>query len=210
MAYTLYYAPGTASLAVHWALVALGVPFDTNRLSLDAGDQRAPAYLALNPAGRVPTLVVDAEPVAESAAILMLLAERHPDAGLAPPPGSPDRAGWLQTMVFIANGLQPAFRDWFYAVEDGGPEGADFVRALARRRIEAAWDRLDRRLAGREFLFGDAPGAADYLTAMHMRWSRNMPRPATAWPNLAALAVRMAALPTYAELVRREAITPWP
>jgi glutathione S-transferase len=210
MAYTLYYAPGTASLAVHWALVALGVPFDTHRLSLDAGDQRAPAYLALNPAGRVPTLVVDGQPVAESAAILMLLAERHPDAGLAPPPGSPERAKWLETVVFIANGLQPAFRDWFYADKDGDPADAEAVRALARRRIEAAWERLDAQLAEREYLFGEGPGAADYLTAMHMRWSRNMPRPATDWPRLAALAARMAALPTYAELVGREAITPWP
>ena len=147
MTYTLYYAPGVASLAVHWALLELGVPFEARALSLEAGDQRTPAYLKLNPAGRVPTLVVDGEGVGEAVAILMLLAERHPDACLAPPPGAPDRARWLETMVFIANGLAAPFRDWFYADKDGDPAGADAVRALARRRIEAAWDRLGARLA---------------------------------------------------------------
>jgi glutathione S-transferase len=210
MAYTLYYAQGTASLAVHWALIELGVPFETQKLSFDAGDQRDPAYLKLNPAGRVPTLVVDGEPVAESTAILMLLAERHPDAGLAPAVGSPERTKWLETMVFIANGLQPPFRDWFYADKDGDPAGAEAVRALARLRIEAAWDRLDGQLAGRKFLFGDGPGAADYLVIMLMRWSRNMPKPATQWPALAAYAARMTALPSFLELARREELAPWP
>jgi glutathione S-transferase len=210
MGYTLYYSPGTASLAVHWVLIDLGVPFETHRLSFEAGDQRRPEYLKLNPAGRVPTLVVDGQPVAESTAILMLLAERHPHAGLAPPVGSPARAMWLETMVFIANGLQPAFRDWFYADKDGDLAGAEAVRALARRRIEAGWDRLDRQLGARAFLAGDRPGAEDYLAAMLMRWSRNMPRPASDWPALAGYVARMAALTSYAELVKRDDITPWP
>jgi glutathione S-transferase len=210
MAYTLYYSPGTASLAAQWALIELGVSFEARRLSFEAGDQRSPEYLRLNPAGRVPTLIVDDVPVSESTAIVMLLAERHPDAGLSPPPGSPQRAKWLETMVFIANGLQPAFRDWFYADKDGDPAGADAVRALAKRRIEAGWNRLDSQLTGRDFLFGDRPGGADYLAAMLMRWSRNMPRPASDWPALASYTARMAALASYAELVRREGIAPWP
>jgi glutathione S-transferase len=210
MSYTLYYSPGTASLAPHWALIALGEPFDAKPISFEKNEQRAPGYLKLNPSGRVPTLVVDGEPASEAVAILMLLAERHPEARLAPPAGSPQRAKWLQTMAFLANGLAAPFRDWFYADKDGEPAGAEAVRALARRRIEAAWDRLDPALAGREFLFDAQPGGADYLVAMYMRWSRNMPRPAGEWPNLAAFARRMAALPSYAELCRREGLTPWP
>src|SRR4051812_38164428 len=108
--YTLYYAPSTASLAVHWMLIELGVPFETVKLNIKAParDQDAPAYRALNPAGTVPTLVVDGVPVAETAAILMLLAERHPEAGYAPAPGSPQRGPWLQMMMHLTNTLMPA------------------------------------------------------------------------------------------------------
>jgi glutathione S-transferase len=209
--YTLYYSPGTASMAVHWALIELGVPFEAIGLDFDAAEQRDPAYLQLNPSGRVPTLVIDGRPYSESAALMMLLAERHPDAGLAPPPGDPQRARWLETMVFLANTVSPAMRDWFYADKDGAPAGAEAVRDLARSRIEGAWPRLAAALSdGRPFLFGDAPGAADYLAAMLMRWSRNMAHPANEHPELAQYLARMGALRSYAELCRREALTPWP
>lgn len=211
MTYKLYYSPGTASLAVHWMLIELGVPFETVRVDFESGDQRAPAYLKINPAGRVPTLVVNGEAYSESAALLMLLTERHPEAALAPPPGDPRRAKWLETMVWLANTLLPAMRDWFYADKDGEPSGADAVRDLARRRIEGAWPRLAGQLAdGRAFLFGDKPGGADFLAAMLMRWSRNMPHPASEQPALAAYLARMAALPSYRELCRREDLAPWP
>ena len=82
MSYLLFYAPGTASLAVHWMLIELGVPFEAELVDIKA--ERSEAYLRLNPAGRVPTLVVDGTPVSESAALLMLLAERHPEGGFAP------------------------------------------------------------------------------------------------------------------------------
>ena len=211
MTYTLFYAPGTASMAVHWMLIELGAPLELVRVDFEAGDQRDPAYLKLNPAGRVPTLVVDGRPYSESAALLMLLAERHPRAGLAPAPAAPDRAKWLETMLFLANTVSPAFRDWFYANKDGDPAGAEAVRALARSRIEGAWDRLDAQLADSEaYLFGDRPGAVDFLAAMLMRWSRNMPGPANQWPALAGYVGRMADLPSFHELCDREGIAPWP
>jgi glutathione S-transferase len=211
MTYTLYYAPGTASMAVHWALIALGGPFEAVRIDFDAADQRDPSYLRLNPAGRVPTLVVEGVAYSESAALLMLLAERHPGTGLAPPSGDPQRARWLETMVFMANSVSPAMRDWFYADKDGDPAGAAAVRDLAKSRIEGAWPRLAAALAdGRPFLFGDAPGVADYLAAMLMRWSRNMPHPASEQPELGLYLARMGSLPTYADLCRREELVPWP
>lgn len=210
MTYRLFYAPGTASMAVHWALIALDVPFEATLVDIKAGAQRDPDYLRLNPAGRVPTLVVDGAPHGESAALLMLLAERHPEAGLAPPPGSPARAAWLETMLFLANTVLPAMRDWFYADKDGDPADAEAVRRLARSRIEAAWDRLDGGIGEGPFFNGDRPGVADFLAAMVMRWSRNMEKPADRWSNLAAYLARMAALPAYGELCRREGIIPWP
>lgn len=210
MSYTLYYSPGTASLCVHWMLIELGVPFEAQRLDFDRNEQRDPAYLRLNPAGRVPTLVVDGVPHGESAALLMLLAERHPQAGFAPAVGSTARAEWLEWMVFLANGLLPPMRDWFYAEKDGDPNDAPAVKALARQRIEAAYAKLDARLAdGRQFLVGDRLSTVDLLALMLMRWSRNMPKPATTWPHALAYIQRLRARPSFVELYRREGLTEW-
>jgi glutathione S-transferase len=89
---------------------------------------------------------------------------------------SPDRADWLETMVYLANTLLPAMRDWFYASQDGDPTGVEAVTALARRRIEVAWDRLEARMSeGRSYLVGERLSTVDLLAIILMRWSRNMP-----------------------------------
>ena len=210
MAYTLYYSPSGASMAVHWMLIEMGLAFEARLVDIDTGAQRDPEYLRLNPAGRVPTLTIDGIPRTESAALLMLLAERHPETLLAPPPKSPHRAEWLELMVFLANTLLPAMRDWFYADTDGEAQGAQAVQTLARRRIEAAWDRLDAHVAdGRDYLIGGRLSTADFLAIMLMRWSRNMPRRATDWPHLGPYINRLRTLPSFVEVNAREGLSDW-
>jgi len=210
MMYRLYNSPGTAGLAVHWMLIELGAPFAVTMLDFERREQKSAEYLAINPMGRVPTLMVDGTPRTECAALLMLLAERHPEAGLAPPPGDPARADYLQWMIFFANTLQPAFRAWFYADEPAGPENAAAAQASARTQIEAAWLLLDNHFAdGRAFMLGERRSAADFLATMLTRWSRNMPRPATDWPHLARYVARMRATPSLREAHDREGLTDW-
>ena len=210
MTYALYYSPGSASLAVHWMLIETGLPFEAKLVSIDAGANRAPEYLRVTPTGRVPALLVDGAVYTESAALLMLLAERHPDKKLAPLPGSAERASWLELMVYLANAGLPPMRDWFYAGTDGDPAGAEAVKALARRRIELVWDRLDAKLAdGRTHMLGNQLTTADFLATMLMRWSRNMPRPATSWKNLSPYIQRMRAMPSFIDVNRREGLTDW-
>lgn len=81
---TLYYAPGACSLASHIALEETGAPFETVRLNLAKGDQRAPEYLAVNERGRVPALYEDGWVLTENQAILRHVARAHPEAGLWP------------------------------------------------------------------------------------------------------------------------------
>ena len=77
-------------------------------------------------------------------------------------------------------------------------------------RIEAHWQRIDAHLAAHgPHLLGEEPSVADFYLTMLMRWSRNMPRPATDWPRLAALAARMKARPSFAVLYAREGLTEW-
>ncbi len=215
--YTLYYSPGSASMLVHLLLLELDVPHELRRVDLEVGAQRDPEYLRLNPGGVVPTLIVDGAPCWETGALALLLAERHPEAGLAPPPGSPLRPAYLQWMVYLANTLQSAFRWWFYP-EDGAADTAVIQSsrpsgpgsAAVQRRIEAVWDRLDAQLAaGGPYLLGPAPSVVDLYATMLMRWSRKMPRPATDWPQLAGLAARIKARPAWQRLYEIEALTEW-
>lgn len=207
----LYYAPGAASMLVHWLLIELGVPHELEKIDTASGQQKSPEYLALNPNGVVPTLVLDGTPRIEAAALAMTLADRHPRGGLAPAFDAADRADYVQWMFHLANAVQPLFRIWWYPHEPAGAERVDTVRAQVAPRIEAAWQRIDDHLAKHgPYLLGDAPSAADFYLAMLMRWSRNMPKPATAWPRLAALAQRMAARPSFAELYAREGLAEWP
>jgi glutathione S-transferase len=208
--YTLYYSPGTASMAVHLALLEIGVPHELRPLDLDAREQKSAEYLRLNPNGTVPTLVVDGEPTYECAALLLLLGERHPEAGLAPLPGTPARPAYLQWVVHLANTLQPAFRQWFYPQDFAAGENEDETRDFARRRIEAAWQRNDGHLAAAgPWLAGGQLTMADLYATMLMRWSRNMPRPATQWPALSALAARVKARPAWKKLCAIEGLTDW-
>ena len=208
--YTLYYAPGAASFAVHWMLIELGVPFDARLVDFSKDEQKAPQFLALNPEGKVPVMIVDGRPVTEATALLMLLAERHPEAGFAPPAEAPERASYLELMIILANSLLPPFRAWFYPQDFGGPDDVERVKDNASARIEHVFDRLEARLAdGREFLVGSSITAADFLATMLARWSRNMPKPAWDWPNLDAYLKRMKQRDGLREVHAREGLTDW-
>lgn len=208
--YTLYYSPGTASMVVHMALIETGAPFELKQVDIEQGAQRDPAYLALNPRGVVPTLVIDGRPRHESAALLMMLADRHPAAGLAPMPGSPEREAFEQWLVYLSNTLMSTYRFWFYPPELGSAEHPPQVRTALAAKIEGVWDYLDRELAANgPYLLGDNFSAADLLLAMLMRWSRNMPRPASQWPALARLADLIRARPSWQQVYAVEGLSGW-
>src|SRR3546814_20231576 len=99
---------------------------------------------------------------------------------------------------------------WWYPHEPAGEGREEAVHAATRERIESEWTRIDAHLAQHgPYPLGDWPCAADFYLTMLMRWSRHMPRPATAWPPLDALAGRMRALPSFRELYAREGLAHW-
>jgi glutathione S-transferase len=208
--YTLYYAPGSASMVVHLALLEIGAPHRLVKVDFDRDEQRTPDYLRLNPRGQVPTLVIDGQPYFESAALLMILAERHPEAKLAPLPGSELRAAWYQWIVFFTNALGPVYRQWFYPPDLGSPEHPPFVRDALRQKIEGAWSLVDTHLqAHGPYMLGETFSGVDLLALMYMRWSRNMPRPVTEWPALRRYADLMRARPSWRRLYEIEGLTEW-
>lgn len=208
--YILYFSPGTASMAVHQTLLEIGAAHALRKVDFETEAQKSADYLALNPNGMVPTLIVDGHAYYECAALLLLLAERHPEAKLAPAPGTAPRAMFLQWIVHFANTLQPAYRQWFYPQDFAPTEHEKDSKEFARRRIEDVWDRLDAHLAAHgPFILGADFSVADVYATMLMRWSRNMPKPATAWPALAALAQRVKARPSWKKLCEIEDLSGW-
>ena len=210
MATTLYGSSSTASLVVHWLLIELGIEHTLVLLDFDTREQKSADYLALNPAGRVPTLVMGNQVLTEAAAIALHLADLHPEAGLLPAPASPERAQAYRWMFWCANTLQPAYRAWFYADEVAGAANVDAVREGARQQLEAGWAQFTGHLrqAGL-YVLGERISVVDFMLVMLMRWSRNMPRPSDTWPELKAYAERIKARPAFAEVYRREGITDW-
>jgi glutathione S-transferase len=208
--YTLYYAPGSASMAVHLALLEIGAPHRLEKVDLEAGEQHSAAYRKLNPRGQVPTLVIGGKPYFESVGLLMLLAELHPEVRLAPPVGSALQPAWYQWMAFMANSLAPMYRLWFMPKDLGPDELPPVVRDAIRRKIEDSWSLVDVHLGTNgPCMLGAEVSAVDLLTLMYMRWSRNMPKPATDWPALKRFAGLMRRRPSWNKLYEIEGLTEW-
>ena len=209
--YTLYYSPSTASLVVHVALLEIGAKHELKLLDFASKQQKDAAYLALNPNGVVPTLILNGQAYIESAAILMLLAEHHPKAGLAPAHGSVEHDLWRQWIVYLSNDLQSTFRFWFYPQDLGSVEHPESVRRALQHKIEHIFNHIDTHLKQHgPYLLGSQFSAADLLLCMLMRWSRNMPKPATAWSSLNKLTHLVTARPSWKKMQAIEELSTWP
>ncbi len=208
--HTLYYSPGAASLVIHWLLIELDLPYELKLLDFESKQQKSPDYLKLNPSGVVPTLVIDGEVLTESVALLMHLADLHPSNALAPPVGSLARARYYQWLLYLANVVQPLFRNWYYPAEAAGEANVEAVKDSARKRIEVCWQTIDDHLGKNgPWLLGDKLSAADFHLTMLLRWSRNLPKQAIEWPNLARMATTMKARPSFKRLYEEEQLSEW-
>ena len=161
---TLYHASPSRSSIVHWMLEELGEPYKLEVLNLQAGDQRKPAYLAINPMGKVPTLKDGDVVVSEVAAICCYLADTYPKAKLAPPIGDKRRGDYLKWLFYGPSCLEPAMID----------------KALNRPpapRSTAGWADYDTvvevlrsAVGAREYLLGEQFTAADVVIGSGLRW----------------------------------------
>jgi glutathione S-transferase len=182
-------------MAPHAALAEIGLGYELVRIERDEAQTDA-AYLALNPLGVVPTLVDGDLVLTESAAILLYLSDRYPDARLAPP----DRAQFYRWLIFMTNTVQTTMLRFFYPERYGG-EG---VRERAAADAAGHFDLLDRNLAGREWLVGEHRTAADLFLFMVTRWGRRLDAPAWDRPNLRAHFLRTLSLPGARRMIEEQ------
>ncbi len=204
---SLYYYPGLASLLPHMMLREIGADFELRFIDRANDAHKQAEYLKLNPNGRIPVLVDGDLVLFETVAIALHLADKFPQAGLAPAVGTNERAEFYKWMMHLTNTPQAEYRAWFYPHEHVSDEAAaPSVKQAAGERLNRMFDVISAQLGDKPWLLGDRFSAADLFLFMLIRWSRFMPRPARTIPNLNALAERVAARPAVQETFRVEGI----
>ncbi len=194
MTYTLYWRERSGSFGPHAVLAELALPVDEIHVNSKAGANRTAEYLALNPDGRIPVLrLPDGQVMTESAAIALHLAESHPEAGLVPLPGDPDRVRFLRWLFYsVPNIYEPDLRASYPARYCSDPGEAEGVKRAGLRALDANWTILAAALGEGPFLLGQRYSVADPYLAMMAAWH----------PAPRALMARLPALARLVEAVR--------
>jgi glutathione S-transferase len=202
---TLHHAPHTCALASHIALEDAGAAYDLVRVDLASNQQRSPAYLAVNPKGRVPSLVTDRGVLTETPAILAYIAQSYPEARLAPLDDAFAFArvqafnSYLCSTVHVAHAHRMRGHRW---VDD-----AAAIVAMQRKvpeAVGACFDLIEREMFVGPWVMGDAYTICDpYLFTLAQWWEVDGVDPAR-FPRLADHRLRMAARPAVTRAIAME------
>ena len=194
MSYSLYYYPGNANLAAHILLEEAECEFDLVLVDRSRQAQRADEYLRLNPNGTIPTLVSGSLVLFETAAICLHIADQHPEARLAPPLGSLERAHFYKWMFFLSNTVQPAYMAYRYPEKHAAPASAgdsngshvvEAVRTSAAERTARAFGVIENSLSDAgPYLLGANYSACDAYLYMLGWWARKLPRAPAQLPRV--------------------------
>lgn len=197
--YTLYSRAGSGSLVVEAALELAGAPFEM--VDVPKARRDDPEFRRISPFSQVPALALpDGQLMTESAAMCILIAERHAEAGLAPAPGAAERADFLRWMLFFSSVVYQAdLRVYYAARHTADPNGADGVRQAGLAEMDAALGVIDRALAGRDWLLAQRSIADVYLLMLH-HWHPEMERARRDFPNIERVCATLRAEPLLARL----------
>jgi glutathione S-transferase len=179
--YQLYYYPGNANLAPHIVLEEIGAPYELVLVDRNKNAHKSAEYLKLNPTGRIPVLVDGDLVLFEAAAICLHLADRHPEAALAPALGSVERAECYKWLMYLTNTLQAELITYYYPERlSDDPAAAAQVKAHAENRMGGMLDIVEAALAahGGPYLLGERYSVVDPYLFMLSRWTRYLANPA--------------------------------
>jgi glutathione S-transferase len=188
--YTLYWSPNSAALAAQICLEEAGAQYETRTVPINEVPQKDPDYLKLNPAGKVPTLVIDGEQaIYECAAICLLLDARHKAAKLMPESGDPALGAALQWLIFQTNTLQPAMLRFYYPDRHTtDSKNTQVVVESAQTEIADHWKRIDGYLAANgPYFAGQRFSATDAFAFMLSNWHGCCPDLPKRFPNVKRL-----------------------
>jgi glutathione S-transferase len=187
----LYHAAPSRSSIVHWMLEELGQPYELQMVSFKQGENRQPAYLAVNPMGKVPALKHGDTVITEAAAICAYLADEFPQAGLNIPVGDPRRGTYLKWLFFGPSCVEPAITERAFPRKEPPARSA-----LGFGDFDTVVDVLAKAAAAASpYLLGNKFTAADVIIGSGLRWGsmfKLLPDRAEFKPYLATLAERPA------------------
>jgi len=187
----LYYNPMSRARIAHWMLEEVGAPYRVELLNFDKHQHKAPAFLAVNPMGKLPALVHKGTVVTECGAICAYLADAFPAAGLAPALSSPDRGTYLRWMFFGAACIDSALVDKM--LSRPVPERKS---AVGYGTYEDTVSVLEQMIAKGPYILGEKFSAADVYVGSQIGWGM-MTKALEPRPAFAAYMARLNARPAF-------------
>lgn len=165
---TFYYNPMSRAAIVRWMLEEVGADYDIMPIDFEAGENRKPEFLALNPMGKLPTIVLpDGTVVTEAPAIIAWLADAYPDAGLAPAPGSAERGTYYRWLFFGGTCFEPALTDTTMR-KDAPPLPKS---SIGWGSYDDVIDTLEIAIGEGPYLLGERFSAADVYIGAELFWA---------------------------------------
>ena len=198
----LYYSPGACSLAPHIALLEAGYAYDLEKVDIPNKKTASGAdYWQINPKGYVPALQLDDGTVlSEVGVILQYLADQKPAAGLAPAAGTMARYHLMEWLNFVATEVHKSIGALF------NPKMTPEMKVVQQGVIERRLNALDKMMAGKPYLMGDAFSVADAYLYTVLNWTRIHKIDLAPWPNIVAFMARVAARPQVQAAMRAEGL----
>lgn len=211
MTIALYYSPGSCSFSVHVALIETRRPFELRKFATSERANYSPEYLAINPKGRIPALLIDGFILTETPAILAYIARRFPDAGLFPAGPSEAEARCHELLAWSSNTVHVAFAqlmrpERFVLREESYPP----VKESGQANYGKCLADIEARLQRNEYAVGDEFTAVDPFWLVFYRWgARSGYDMRGKFPAYTAYAERLSRRPSVEKALEVEGISPW-
>ena len=204
MSYQLYYSAGACSMAVHVLLNELNQPAEFINANKPGTKERTAEFLAVNPRGAVPILVVDGTPISEGGAIITYLCDTHPNTLM--PTSGPARAKALEALMFCNATMHPAYSPAF-AVMKAPLEAAvkEQISDMAAKKVQSLYDQVEAKLGTQKYLAGDSYSPADILLTVFTGWNGVFGDRIKLGPNTQRLVADVSARPAFQKAKETEA-----
>lgn len=200
----VYGYPKSRSLRITWLLEEMAQEYDYQAVDFAKGDHRAAAFLAINPAGKVPAIEDGELVISESAAIVAYLADRYSAGSLIPAAGSAQRARFDQWSYFVASELeQPLWTIGKHKFALPAEHRLPTIMATAQWEFQQALSILSQGLGDNDYLLGERFSAVDILAAQTLLWGVLFKQPIEQ-ANLQAYIQRLKSRPAMAAAALRE------